>query len=156
MQVLERLPPVVDESRQLCVLRVVLCLVQHHRILVEAEEHGLERLQSTGRAQLCGVMQLFPQSSIMPAPAEEAEVVAAQPRCDVGRHQRSLDQQRARAAQRIDQAAAGRIHAGPAGTQQHGRSEVFLERRDALATTVAALVQRRAGQVETHDRLAAA
>ncbi len=143
----------MDESGHLRVLRVVHGFAQHARIAVEPEEHGTQTLRPGQRTRLRFLMQCFPQHRIVTAPAEKAEIIAAQAGCDVRRHQRRLDQQRARTAHRIDKAAAGRIHRGPARTQEHAGGQIFLERRQAFAEPVAALMQRRTGQVDAQDRL---
>ena len=73
---------------------------------------------------------------------------AQQAGCDVGGHQCPLHQQGAGTAHRIDQGAAVCGDFRPAGAQQHRRGQVFLQRRDAGVATVAALVQRTAGQIQ--------
>ncbi len=79
-----------------------------------------------------------------------------QPWCDVGRHQRAFDQQCAAAAHRIEQRAAFGIQLRPAAAQQHGRSEVLLQRRLALRLAPAAPVQWSAAEIDRKDRPALA
>ncbi len=152
MQVLQRLPAKVDESGQFRELRVAFGFVEYGRIAVEAEEHRFERLQSVSGARLRLTTQSTPQCRIVAVPAEESEIVATQSRSDFSRHHCRLDQQGTGAAQRIDQSAARGVHDRPTCAQQHRRCEIFLQRRLSRALAVAALVQRRTGQIDAQRR----
>ena len=69
---------------------------------------------------------------------------------DVGRHQRRLDRQRPRPAQRVEQAGAGGGLARPGRVEQQAGGQVLLERRLHLdlVRPVAAPVQALAAQVD--------
>ena len=88
--------------------------------------------------------QRVPEDLLVAAPAQKAErrrggpgvlaraaarLRAQQARGDVGRDERRLDGQRARPAQRVQQAGAGGGVTRPGRVQQHAGGEVLLERR---------------------------
>ncbi len=85
-------------------------------------------------------------------PAEKSEILALQSGRGIGGHERAFDEQRARAAHRIDERAAVREHLEPAAADQHRGREIFLERRFALPAPPAAPVQRRAREIERQRR----
>jgi len=89
----------------------------------------------------------------MPAPPQEPEPVPAQPRRDVSRHQRRLDGQGARSAHGIDELPALPRDGRPAGAQQNGRRQVFLEWGQAAIDPITALMQAVTGQIDAHGRL---
>lgn len=94
------------------------------------------------------VSQALPARGVVPPPAVETEVLPQQPGRSVSGHQRSLDRQRTRAAERVDQGAAAGGDRGPAGAQQDRGREILLEGSGNLPRAVSAPVQALARQVD--------
>ena len=104
--------------------------------------------------------QRAPEVGVVAAPAEEAErrcgarfglrLGAQQAGSDVGRDHGRLDEQRARPAQRVEEAGAGGGLARPGRVQQQSGGQVLLERRFDLHLlgAVAAPVQALAAEVD--------
>ncbi|MNZ79882.1 hypothetical protein D3C78_984970 [compost metagenome] len=90
----------------------------------------------------------------MAKPGAEAPALALEVRCHIGGDHRRFDQEGAYTAHRVGQGATLGGDAWPAGTDQHRRGQVFLERRSTLLQAIAALVQAVAGEVERKNRLA--
>jgi hypothetical protein len=87
----------------------------------------------------------------MAAPTFETEACPQDARCHVVRDERSLDRERAGAAQRVDEARVARGgDRRPPGPQQHGRCQILLERRRPLRAAIAAPVQAVAREVDCH------
>ena len=84
--------------------------------------------------------------------------LAQQPGGDVGGDEGGLDGQRARPAQRVDDAAARSGDRGPPGAQENGRSQRLFEWRLGLLAgrPVAAAVQALSGEVDGDDGFARA
>src|SRR6185295_2211520 len=97
------------------------------------------------------VDEALPQLSIVTAPANDTEVAAQQARCDVESHHRGFDDERARAAHRIDELARLR-DCRPATAQQHRRRKIFLQRRSDAACAISATMQAVAGEIEAERR----
>ncbi|CAM5209195.1 hypothetical protein LSPH26S_03838 [Lysinibacillus sphaericus] len=150
------LPIQGEETGHARLLRVALGRLHHARVGVAAEEAWPQRTQAGLGALFRRIQQAAPQCDVVLLPAEEAEVLAAQAGGHVGRHQRALDQQRAGAAHRVEQRAAGGVHRRPLRAQQHRGREVFLQRRLALLLAPATPVQRRAGEIQRHGGAVAA
>ncbi|MCY1354067.1 hypothetical protein D9M69_404260 [compost metagenome] len=98
-------------------------------------------------------MQLLPQCRHMAQPVGEAPALALEVGGHVGGHHRRLHQEGTDAAHGVGQRPALGGDPRPAGADQDGRGQVFLQRRRALLQAVAALVQAVAGEVEGEDRL---
>ncbi|VFT10908.1 Uncharacterised protein [Pseudomonas aeruginosa] len=111
--------------------------------------------QAGRRALLGFLVELAPQRRHVPQPIAEAPALAPEVRRDIGSHQRRLDQEGADAAHRVGQGTALGGDLRPAGTDQHRRRQVLLQRRGALLQTIAALVQAMPGEVQGEGRLAA-
>ena len=96
-----------------------------------------------------------PGRLVVPEPALEAPARARESRRDVAGHERGLDEQRARAAQGVDERAARLGDPRPASQQQHRGRERLLHRRLDLhaGLAVAASVQRAAGEIDRDRRL---
>ena len=80
-----------------------------------------------------------PQLAIVSAPALGPDARSHQAGRDVESHPGRLDEQGARAAHGVDERATGLRDPGPAGPQQDGGGEVFLEWRRAAAPPAAHL-----------------
>ena len=98
----------------------------------------------------------------MPQPAGEpppwtvrCSGLAQEPGSDVGGDQSGFDGQRARPAERVDDAAPRGGDGRPSGAHQDGRRQGLLERRLGLlaGSPIAAAVQTLARQVDRHDGL---
>lgn len=111
--------------------------------------------QAGRRALLGFLVELAPQRRHVPQPIAEAPALALEVRRDIGSHQRRLDQEGADATHRVGQGTALGGDLRPAGTDQHRRRQVLLQRRGALLQTIAALVQAMPGEVQGKGRLAA-
>ena len=119
-----------------------------------------EPLDAGGAALARLEEQRIPQRGVVAAPVQEPEgrrgaglelrLRAQQTGRDVGRHERRLDRQRARPAQRVQQAGAGGGLARPGRVQQQSGGQVLLERRLDLdlVRPVAAPVQALAAEVD--------
>jgi hypothetical protein len=83
-------------------------------------------------------------------PAHEAEVWTARAWRDVRRDHRRFDDQRARAAHRVQELDGGLRFLRPTGANQDARRQVFAQRRFARFGTVAATVQAFAGEIDRH------
>ena len=137
-----------QETGDAGLLRVLLGRGEYGTIAVRSEIARAVILAAVGCALFGLVEQRLPKLRLMAAPTKETIVRAQQAGRDIGGHQRSLDQQGAGAAHRIDQCAAVRGDLRPAGAQQHRRGEILLQWRDAGIAAIAALVQRPTGQIE--------
>ncbi|MNZ59523.1 hypothetical protein D3C78_775660 [compost metagenome] len=99
-------------------------------------------------------MEFFPQRRNVTEPGSETPLLAAQVRRDVGGDHRRFHQERTDTAHRVGQRAAFGRDTWPAGTDQDGSREVFLQRCRTLLQAIAALVQAVAGQVEGQNGFA--
>ncbi|MNO56270.1 hypothetical protein D3C76_467820 [compost metagenome] len=99
-------------------------------------------------------VEFFPQRRYVTEPGGEAPLLATQVRRHVGGDHGGFHQERADAAHRVGQSAAFGRDTGPAGTDQDGGREVFLERRRTLLQAIAALVQAVTGQVKRQNGFA--
>ncbi len=97
-------------------------------------------------------MQLAPQRRNVTEPGRKAPALAFYVRCDVGGNHASLDQERTHTAHRVGQCATFGSDARPAGSDQNGGGQVFLERRGTLLQAIAALVQAVTGKVQRQNR----
>src|SRR5262249_45187819 len=107
---------------------IVLRGTDRMHIAIAAADRGRDRIPGA-HARLCRGPQPLPETGVMATPAEEAEVVAAQPRRAVGRDERGFDAQGPRAAQRIEKLRTPAGERLPPRAQQHARGYVLLERR---------------------------
>ncbi|MNQ84355.1 hypothetical protein D3C85_994810 [compost metagenome] len=99
-------------------------------------------------------VEFFPQRRDVTEPGGEAPLLATQVRRDVGGDHRRFHQEGADTAHRVSQRAAFGRDTWPAGTDQDGGREVFLQRCRTLLQAIAALVQAVAGQVEGQNGFA--
>ena len=157
MQMLERLPAELDESRKLR-LPARCAWLRSRRTDPRSNPKNTDRICCRpDNARACASScSIFHNAASCAFPALESEAFAPQPRRHVGNHHGGLDEQRARTAQRIDDAAAGCVDRRPARAQQHRAREIFFQRREPRAFAIAALMQRRAGQIDADDRFALA
>jgi hypothetical protein len=100
------------------------------------------------RAQQRLLLQARPQGGIVAAPLEKTEILAPEAGGAIGGHERTLDAERAGAAQRIHQRCTLRGELGPLPAQQHRGGNVFLQRGFARAAAIATAVQALARQIE--------
>ncbi len=100
------------------------------------------------RAPLRGLLDALPCRSVVPAELLETKA-ALLSRCDVERHQRSLQHNGAAAAHRIEQRGPG----PPTGEAQQAGGEVLAQGRLGTLTAQASLEQRLAGGVEIERRI---
>ncbi len=91
--------------------------------------------------------QALPKGRIVAAPAQEAEIPAFQGGRRVRGDQGGLGEKGAGTAHGVEQRAAALVDVRPAGAQQHGGGDIFLERGAAALESIAAPVQALAGEV---------
>ena len=82
-----------------------------------------------------------PLFGLVPLPAHEAKALALKRRSPIQCHQGAFEKQRRRPAEGVDERRTFPRQGGPAGAQQHGGGEVFLQRSGAGTAAVATSVQ---------------
>ncbi len=115
--------------------------------LVEAGDH--RQFFQTGCLSLFGLPEQFlPAVGVMLAPAEKPVIVTQQAGSIVRGNHCPLQQQRARAAHRVQQRAIALGDCRPVAAQQQRGGQVFLDRSGHPRGSVAALVQAGSGKIQ--------
>ena len=92
-----------------------------------------------------------PQLAIMPAPAQESEIVPIERGSGVARDQRGLGEKSSGAAHRVDERPALGRNSRPPGAQQHRGRHVLLQRRPPALGPVAAPMQALPREVDRYQ-----
>src|SRR5579872_853649 len=91
----------------------------------------------------------------MASPAKKSVVFAAQTRCVIGSDEPCLDDQRTRAAHRVEKLSPPSQQFGPSRSQQDSGCDVLLQRRLAARHPETAAMQTFAGQINGHREVVA-